>query len=1034
MRKKLFIIFILVNFFSFVFCADITARVVSFSPSLVEEAMWEEAVCLTPNINQNNGAVSIYSNWATFTPNRNVYAVWCRASLNYPVIMRWWNQDDFWSSEETVSVCPGMPNFIYNCFASVSGDSNNNVHFIWQGYWDYQYYRGLFYRAKLVNNIWTNICSLPLGNIGKYPKIAGGKGDTAHCVYCGVTSNSSQIIYEKIYPEYPNPRVIEVDTIFATDSPSVNTFPHIAVDGQNRIHIVWQANIVIGNSFTNIFYRMRDANGVWGAIETVSVMFEDNYSNFYPRLAVDGAGNVHIVWNVVTFEGAVHYLAHRMKTSLGWSNISLISSTYTYLYPTCAVDKFNNLHIVLQSDEGGSYYNIVYLIRRTNGNWEPPQYITKFDDNGYRCYPEIVITSDNNFHLFRVDNASYTNNYNWIYYQRFLNIKRDAGVKRIIQPKGNIPKLSIAPQIVVKNYGLYTLSFPAYLRIYDENNNLVYNSAQMIPNLAPKRETVITFTSWTPESVGNFLAIGIVNCELDENRSNDTLKEPFFVYWKDVGISQIIQPVGEYPPLTRIEPKCKIKNFGNLEMFDILVKCSIPNLNYLSQVSLEYLAPYEEKELSFDTMVITSGSHQIYFIALAEGDLNPHNNILSNIYSGGNAGWQKMANVTGATKPVKGGGCLCSWGDKIYALIGNNTSDLMVYDIKTNSWSKMGEVPKKPPKRKNIKKGAAICTDGRYLYILKGNNTQEFWRYDLVNNTWKDYQVEFSQGIKGGSMAWDGDSFIYIICGSSNNEWKRFNRYTEKFEDCVPAELPGNKWKYGSWIVYVPDGKIYGLRVGGKINEFYKITIGAGATPVSEMPLFGSSGRKKKAKEGSGGAYNPNDRLIYALKGGNTLEFFSYNPQTDEWKSLEDLGTPSVKPAKKVKGGGALTYSPAAGGLFAFVGNGTYEFWLYLPQPSNYSQKINFSTRETETTANDPKTFDFSVKPDIYNKYIKISYSTPTKLPTVMSIYNSMGQLVYYLKEIKSGLIINTQKFSPGIYIIKLNAGGFTKTEKIVIH
>ncbi|MCX7837051.1 MAG: M14 family zinc carboxypeptidase [candidate division WOR-3 bacterium] len=352
-------------------------------------------------------------------------------------------------------------------------------------------------------------------------------------------------------------------------------------------------------------------------------------------------------------------------------------------------------------------------------------------------------------------------------------------------------------------------------------------------------------------------------------------------------------------------------------------------------------------------------------------------------------GWIKKAEVP-SFKRIRSGGALCALEDKIYALIGNNTRDLFCYDINSNSWQKISEVPEGRSK-KNVKRGASISTDGRYIYVVKGNNTKEFYRYDPINNCWKEYEINFSKGIRGSSMAFDGDSFIYIICGSNNNEWTRFNRYTEKFETCNPKTLPGEKWKIGSWIVYC-ESAIYALRVGGKTNEFYKIANGE-IIRKEDMPLIGSTGKPKKAKEGSAGAYDYNNKLIYALKGNNTWEFFAYDILNNQWRILEDVGIPYGRPEKKVKGGGALTYSNFAQGLFAFIGNNTNEFWFYLPYSILTFQNLNLTTKKVYKNISsfkekETKGFDLTGR-RVNPSYLKSGiYFFPSKKRVIIKLNN----------------------------------------------
>jgi hypothetical protein len=751
--------------------------------------------------------------------------------------------------------------------------------------------------------------------------------------------------------------------------------------------------------------------------------------------------------------------------------------------------------------------------------------------------------------------SDYTVNYPGWYIDDFCGYGfrykvRDIGVKQIVAPAGDVPRLPITPTMVVKNYGTFTaLNFQTYFRIYDEAGNLKYNQARTVAFLQPDRETTLTYPAWTPENVGNYRAVGIVYWTADQNRGNDTLRQDFSVYWKDVGISQVIAPSGGYAPGTKLLPSCKVKNYGSLEEFDVPVKCSIPELNYLQEKTIAYMPPDWEETVVFDeSITVTPGTHYAYFWTTTDGDLDPDNDLVMSTYAGGildvgatgilsppvgatvtkdtahkqvigkvknfgdfpwsfwtffkiykgvnlvyidssyntvnphteitlnftpypwaadtgeykmilktalegdvnpandslvgtfrvillPPGWHKMADVSGATKPVKSGGALTSLGDKVYALVGNNTSDLMVYDVNSKTWTKKSDVPiSATGKKKNVKKGASICTDGQYIYVIKGNNTQEFWRYNPATDSWKEYQVGFSKGIKGSSMTFDGDSFIYVICGSNNNEWKRFNRYTETFEACNPATLPADKWKTGSWIVYVPGDtpKIYALRVGGKTNEFYMTTIGGTWTNKPEMPLVGSTGKKKKVKEGSAGAYNPSTGKIYALKGGNTLEFFSFNPTNDSWKILEDVGQPEGTPAKRVKGGGALTYSEVAGGLFAFVGSGTNEFWFYVPGGGTFLASAPTFNNGIQSEAKSLRNFTLTITKE--KGYVKVAYSLPVKLTAKLTLYNALGEVVYSARSDKNYFIIDTKRLPTGIYIMKFNANEYKATRKLVIH
>jgi hypothetical protein len=440
MRGKILLFIILLITFIFAFSPP------SQKPSVLG---WEEDVNLTEGMTVNNLVSSPNSNWATFTPNNQVYAVWYRTNP-YQVIMRYWDQIGLWSPEETVS--QGSFNFNEISSPSITGDSNNNIHFIWIGKISSPPRQLLFYRAKLADGNYTNICSLPTqtsatGNPHRSPKIAGGKGDTAHVVFAfRYDDNFFRIGYAKIIPTSPNPTVFPIEIISPIDWNYHSYYPHITVDGQNRIHVVWQTDFG-GDIINHILYRMRDANGQWGPVETLSV-FPNSYKNQYPRVAVDGNGNIHVVWNVITADINYSRIAHRVKTSSGWSEVTIFpqATSYNWYYPTCAVGPDNKLHIAFHTNSIGTHTNIARLLRDSSGNWELDA-VTIFNDNYNREEPEIIVTPDGNIHIFRKDYASYTNNYYHIFYKRWTP---SSGIK-----KGEIKIIYSSPTKISANLTIY---------------------------------------------------------------------------------------------------------------------------------------------------------------------------------------------------------------------------------------------------------------------------------------------------------------------------------------------------------------------------------------------------------------------------------------------------------------------------------------------------------------------------------------------------------------------------------------------------
>ena len=89
-----------------------------------------------------------------------------------------------------------------------------------------------------------------------------------------------------------------------------------------------------------------------------------------------------------------------------------------------------------------------------------------------------------------------------------------------------------------------------------------------------------------------------------------------------------------------------------------------------------------------------------------------------------------------------------------------------------------------------------------------------------------------------------------------------------------------------------------------------------------------------------GGALVSYEGLIYAFQGGNSRNFFAYNPNTDKWVEkcsipFAKVGDKTIK--KKVKAGGSLVVKECT--LYAFKGGNTTEWWAYIIEGDSWIQK-----------------------------------------------------------------------------------------------
>ena len=443
------------------------------------------------------------------------------------------------------------------------------------------------------------------------------------------------------------------------------------------------------------------------------------------------------------------------------------------------------------------------------------------------------------------------------------------------------------------------------------------------------------------------------------------------------------------------------------------------------------------------------------------GDRNPANDrwlgtVIVSLTGQPPGTWVELSKPIPGLRPVKDGGCLSVLQETLLFIAkGNKTCDFYCYNTNPNqdSWMKKADVPwGNGPKIKMVKKGAKMVGDGeRYIYLLKGNNTFEFYRYDLAQDSWKSLpDVPFGLGKKikdGAAMAYCkiGDMpFIYLLKGSKTTEFYRFNVLWDTWE-IMPNAPPGKKigYKGGSALTYDSENQILYL-LKGVTNEMFSYDILRDTwltKPIAGMPLINRLvGKSKKVKAG-GSLCLLSPNAIYALKGGNTNEFWFFQPQTGDsgrWfgiVSLPDIGTDGKK--KKVKDGGdliALSYhnQPA---LIALKGNKTERIWKWSADSMAVFTPNKEIAAHGVSVAEHYALPQFQIKPNPINENAFIEFNLPKLSNVSVNLYNIIGQNINQLKTVKQNgtIILQTKNIPAGVYLLKLEADKFRVMRKIII-
>ena len=337
-------------------------------------------------------------------------------------------------------------------------------------------------------------------------------------------------------------------------------------------------------------------------------------------------------------------------------------------------------------------------------------------------------------------------------------------------------------------------------------------------------------------------------------------------------------------------------------------------------------------------------------------------------------------------------------------------------------------------------KGSDGCADGNgHIYATKGNNTVGFWQYTAKPDSagvWaqkKDVPLGVSnKRVKGGTgivWAYKGSVGAAYLLKGYKNEFYRYIPGRDSWSALPDAPIGGSqKWDKGSWLAWDDvNKKIYAFKA--KYMEFYRYSPDGDSwsAQLAPMPITGSTGNKK-AKAGSSGAYI--NGCIYALKGGNTQQFFKYTIATNTWAEGDTIPRGTEK--KKVNAGSDL--ATAGMSLYALKGNKCYQFWKYVPGSTDLfapPQRDGVLAGKTAITPG------VSISPNpLANGFAVLRYGLPKAGAAEVSIYNVAGQTVMAQTLVagRSGVVnLDLRHLSNGVYLVKFSSEGFANSQKLVV-
>ncbi len=200
----------------------------------------------------------------------------------------------------------------------------------------------------------------------------------------------------------------------------------------------------------------------------------------------------------------------------------------------------------------------------------------------------------------------------------------DCGVREIYEPTGIIDSSTIViPRVLVKNFGNRAASFPVWMEIGNSYEDSVWTE------LPPRDSATVQFSPWLASPCDTFLVKSFTALSGDRNPTNDTSFTWVIVQspTHDVGVVEIISPIGEIDSGEITIPRASVQNFGTVSEY-FLVRFTIGD--FYTAETIAFLEVGGMDTVSFpEWLAQPTGLHLVKCTTALSGDNDPTNDCLS---------------------------------------------------------------------------------------------------------------------------------------------------------------------------------------------------------------------------------------------------------------------------------------------------------------------------------------------------------------------------------------------------------------------
>lgn len=282
-----------------------------------------------------------------------------------------------WSAPQQVSV--GIDSTYYKYNPSVAVDSQDNIHVVWHGYSSSSPdYTQIWYN-KFNGTAWGTPTLLSVGSeftdhTQEFATIAVDQNDHLHVAWRGKTASigTFQIYYTSFNgTAWSTPT--RLSTASTMDLKTQNN-PAIAVDLEGKVHVVWGGEVFGSNGYH--FYHTMYNGESWTTPEAIDVGISHSAPQYDATIAIDTNNNIHVAWAGNAIDTQIIYAVYNSSSS-SWASPIIISDSpelngYPQRNPSIAVDGQGNVYVVWDGTSSSTSARCLWLATYDGSSWSAP--------------------------------------------------------------------------------------------------------------------------------------------------------------------------------------------------------------------------------------------------------------------------------------------------------------------------------------------------------------------------------------------------------------------------------------------------------------------------------------------------------------------------------------------------------------------------------------------------------------------------------------------------------------------------------------